>query len=175
MCILPLPFFLVLISRVHLVMRPLPSTVPYSSSEYNYIYNFFIIPYLHYYDISLNLFLSFKTSTNTLIRFAFTQSPYIAHVPTASGAALSMLSTSYFSCVSMDLDKTSPPKPLSSSSDSPYFRWFLLHYQHIRAYREWLSCHERPVNHIFHHSYHPLLAGVCGQYDPAYSPPRSTI
>ena len=99
--ILPLPFFLVLLSRVHMVTIPLPSTAPSYSSVYRFIY---ILPYIrNYIYTSLTLHLSFKTSTKTPGCFAFTLANSIVPTTTSRGAALSMCPTFFCSDVSMDL------------------------------------------------------------------------
>ena len=61
----------------------------------------------------------------------------------------------------MNLDQTGPTKPLSSSSTTTSLRCFWCQWHCLCTYHERLSIHERPGNHIRHHSYHNILSGVC--------------
>ena len=82
----------------------------------------------------MNLCLYLNISTNTSWCFNFNTANFTTLVPNSSGAASSIIYTYYSYSVSTNLDQTGPPNPLSSSSDTPYIRYFPCHWHHVTGF-----------------------------------------
>ena len=106
MYILPIPFFPVLVSIVHLIIDP----YSFHHAVHLFMVQFYIyilpyLSYLHYYN-SINLCLAFKSSTKNTRCLVLPPSDSTTPAPSLSGVSWFTCSTSSLYAVSADLDQS---------------------------------------------------------------------